>query len=97
VQLEDFSFDMSGQQALDILASDALKEFREKHGNDMPVLVEGRVGLIHSNSKGTEDGALSYVKELEKAGAIGALVAGGLVPNDDGNVPLQSLMTIANK
>jgi hypothetical protein len=30
-QLEDFSFDMTGQQALGILANDAMKDFREKH------------------------------------------------------------------
>ena len=84
---------MSGKQALDILASEALKEFREKHGEDIPVLVEGRVGLINTDGDVTDvEGTLSYVQELEKAGATGAIVAGGLVPNDDGRIPLQSLI-----
>jgi indole-3-glycerol phosphate synthase len=60
-ELEDFSFDMSGEQALSLLHSDALKEFRNKHGDDVPVLVEGRVGIIEiaDESGNTSTGIIS--------------------------------------
>jgi indole-3-glycerol phosphate synthase len=92
-ELEDFSFDMTGQQALDILKSDELKEFKEKHGSDIPVFVEGRVGIIEWKNEKGEKSAENYLHELKNAGAIGAIVGGGLV-NDDGSgrSALKSLM-----
>jgi len=78
-ELETFDFDSSGKQALSLLKSEALAAFRKKHGNDVPVLVEGRVGII-------EDGGSSsgYIKALKEAGAFGAIVGGGVATiNDD--------------
>jgi indole-3-glycerol phosphate synthase len=72
-ELEDFGFDMTGQQALNLLKSEALKETLEKH--DVPVLVEGRVGLI----EGSDGSSASYLKDLKEAGATGAIVGGGLI------------------
>jgi indole-3-glycerol phosphate synthase len=87
--LEDFSFDMTGEQALSLLKSDALKSFREKHGHDVPVLVEGRVGII----KGNDGTANSYTEALKKAGASGAIVGGGLaIESEDAQERLESLL-----
>ncbi|GKY93531.1 hypothetical protein MPSEU_000320500 [Mayamaea pseudoterrestris] len=77
-ELEDFSFDMSGEQALRLLKSDALKSCLETHGSDIPVLVEGRVGMItRRDSSGTET-TRAYLDELKAAGANAAIVGGGL-------------------
>jgi indole-3-glycerol phosphate synthase len=91
-ELEDFSFDMTGQQALDILKSDELKEFKEKHGADIPVLVEGRVGIIEWKNEKGETSAEDYLFELKRAGAIGAIVGGGLVNEEGAGSALKSLM-----
>jgi hypothetical protein len=80
-QLEDFSFDMTGQQALNILQSAVMKDFREKFGNEIPVLVEGRIGIIKSKDADGAESALGYVSQLKEAGATGAIVGGGLVPD----------------
>lgn len=72
-ELEDFSFDMTGQQALGLLKSEALQKARAKH--DAPVLIEGRVGVIVGED-GTPE---SYLKVLQEAGAMGAIVGGGLI------------------
>jgi indole-3-glycerol phosphate synthase len=86
-QLEDYSFDMSGEQALRILRSPAMKDLREKHGeNNMIVLVEGRVGIIERKKS-----ILSYIKELKEAGAMGAIVGGGLAPAST-SLEMQQLM-----
>lgn len=77
-ELEDFSFDMTGQQALDLLQSDALESFRDYHGRDFPVLAEGRVGLIERENKDGEKSCKVYMDELRDAGAVGAIVGGGL-------------------
>ena len=83
-QLEDFSFDMSGQQALDILQSPEMKSFLEKHGERFPVLVEGRVGLVEFDGNENDvDPTIAYIKKLEDAGATGAIVGGGLVEKGD--------------
>ena len=74
---------MTGEQALNILKSDEMKEFRAKHGDDIPVLVEGRVGVIErGGKKKTEKNAMNYLKELKDAGAIGVVVGGGLASSD---------------
>ena len=91
-ELEDFSFDMTGQQALDILKSDELKEFKEKQGADIPVFVEGRVGIIEWKNEEGETSAENYLHELKRAGAIGAIVGGGLVIDDGAGSALKSLM-----
>ena len=78
--LATFGFDESGEQALTLLRSAALQSFREKH-NDVPVLVEGRVGIVTSSNDG--DG-VEYVRALKEAGAFGAIVGGGMaIMNDD--------------
>ncbi len=75
--LETFGFDESGDQALALLGSEALKEFKDKFGDDVPILVEGRVGIIEKNGSSQE-----YVKALKGAGADGAIVGSGLVSPD---------------
>eukprot|EP00804_Cyclotella_cryptica_P014963 CCRYP_000576-RA/>CCRYP_000576-RA protein AED:0.30 eAED:0.30 QI:156/1/1/1/1/1/3/270/412 len=78
-ELETFDFDSTGKQALSLLKSEALAAFREKHGSDVPVIVEGRVGIIEDN--GSSSG---YIKALKQAGAFGAIVGGGVATiNDD--------------
>jgi indole-3-glycerol phosphate synthase len=76
-ELEDFSFDTSGQQVLDLLKSDAVAKFRSIHGETIPVLAEGRVGMIERDGD-----SLPYINELKDAGATGAIVGGGLVVLD---------------
>jgi indole-3-glycerol phosphate synthase len=78
-ELEDFSFDMTGEQALALLRGDALVDLRAKVGRNFPVLVEGRVGIIErpDPSSGTKS-ARRYLEELREAGAMGAIVGGGL-------------------
>jgi indole-3-glycerol phosphate synthase len=71
--MEDFSLDESGEQALTLLRSEALQVLKEKHGVDLVVLVEGRVGIIERN--GTTTG---YLQELKAAGANGAIIGSGL-------------------
>ncbi len=44
--LETFGLDGSGEQALKLLLSEALASFQEKSGDDVPTLVEGRVGIV---------------------------------------------------
>lgn len=77
-ELEDFSFDMTGEQALRLLKSDALKEFLASRDDEFPVLVEGRVGIIGRPDENGEMSARQYIKELKEAGAAGAIVGGGL-------------------
>ena len=82
---------MTGQQALTILQSDEMKEFREKQGDDILVLVEGRVGLIESSTG--DKSTLGYLDELKAAGATGAIVGGGLAANEAGQALLESLLS----
>ena len=76
-ELEDFSFDMSGQRALKILSSDAMKGFKSKYP-DALILVEGRVGIIQDSTTSGEPSAEDYVRQLKDAGATGAIIGGGL-------------------
>jgi indole-3-glycerol phosphate synthase len=76
-ELEDFSFDETGEQALSLLKSEALQKFKEKHG-DILVLAEGRVGVIERPDEQGNMSANQYLKELKEAGALGAVVGGGL-------------------
>lgn len=80
-ELETFEFDSTGNQALSLLKSEALIAFREKHGDDIPVLVEGRVGIIEDG--GSNSG---YIKALKEAGAFGAIVGGGVAAISDDEV-----------
>jgi len=82
--LEDYSIDDSGQQALDLLRSSALQDVKDYFGNDadddddtnlLPILVEGRVGVITYGDGGTTE---SYLQALEEAGATGAIVASAI-------------------
>ena len=87
--LEDFSFDMTGQQALDLLNSDALARFREYHGGDVPILAEGRVGLIERTNVEGKVGVNDYMHELKLAGAWGSIVGGALAgKHPDANLEL---------
>jgi len=88
-ELETFDFDDSGEQALSLLKSEALQSFREKHGSDVPILVEGRVGIIERDG----DNA-GYIKALKEAGAFGAIVGGGIATINDDSVA-QSLTSWA--
>ena len=74
--LETFDFDKSGRQALMLLQSEELKTFREKHGDGVPILVEGRVGIVVGDEDG--DSATTYIKALKDAGAYGAIIGGGI-------------------
>lgn len=80
-ELEDFSFDMSGEQALRLLKSSAMVRVREVHGTNIPVLVAGRLGVIErpDASRDGQPTAVGYLKELKEAGASGCIVGGGLV------------------
>ncbi len=75
---------MTGQQALRILESKELQSFREKHGRDMPILVEGRVGIIESEDEDGMSSSYAYIAQLQSAGAIGAIVGGALVSDKTG-------------
>ena len=90
--LETFNFDSTGQQALSLLKGEALVRFREQHGKDIPVLAEGRVGIIE-DGEGSSEG---YIKSLKEAGAFGAIVGGGVAAIDDEEVAesLTSWMTV---
>jgi indole-3-glycerol phosphate synthase len=78
-QLEDFTIDTSGDQALSLLQSDALQSLREQNPNVL-VLVEGGVGTMERDGD-----SLLYLKELQAAGAMGALVGRGLVSTSTPN------------
>ncbi|CAB9499032.1 Indole-3-glycerol phosphate synthase [Seminavis robusta] len=82
-ELEDFSFDMSGEQALRLLQSEALTEVRGKHGDDIPVLVEGRVGVIERVDADGNTSTAQYLQELRDAGATGVIIGGGLAEGND--------------
>jgi indole-3-glycerol phosphate synthase len=91
-ELEDFSFDMTGEQAIRLLKSEALKEFLEARGNNIPVLVEGRVGIIERLDENGDPNTNAYLKELKDAGAKGVIVGGGLaVEGSDTTKKLQTL------
>lgn len=76
--LEDYSFDATGEQALHLLRSEAMANLRARHGNDIPVLVQGRVGLIEHLDGNNSD----YIRKIKDAGATGAVVGGALAVGD---------------
>lgn len=78
-ELETFGFDESGKQALSLLESNALSDFKEKHGEDVLILVEGRVGMESLGLGG------SYIDKLKKLGASGAIVGQALAELNDEN------------
>ncbi|KAL9187355.1 hypothetical protein ACHAXT_001458 [Thalassiosira profunda] len=84
--LETFDFDESGEQALGLLKSDALKAFQEKNGDDVPILVEGRVGIVES-----EGDNVSYIQALKDNGAFGAIVGGGVAEASEEKVLAESM------
>ena len=81
---------MTGQQALNVLESDELKTFKEKHGNYFPILVEGRVGIIEVRDDDGNKNYEIYIEKLKNAGATGAIVGGGLT-SDESSTALVSL------
>ena len=70
--LETFDFDGSGRQALTLLQSEELKTFREKHGDGIPILVEGRVGFVGADG----DSATTYIKALKELEHLVPLLVG---------------------
>jgi indole-3-glycerol phosphate synthase len=78
-QLEDFSLNESGEQALSLLKSESLKKLRNKHGDNIVVLAEGRIGLVQRLDEEGRVSVIQYLKELKAAGALGAIVGSGLV------------------
>jgi len=81
--LETFGFDNSGAQALELLKSDAMREFRDKC-SEVVVFVEGRVGMVEMENNEGEKSSQAYIDALKEAGAMGAFVGGGLaVVKDD--------------
>jgi len=79
--LETFGFDESGDQALLLLKSEAAREFKEKF-DSVPILVEGRVGIIKQNDENGNPSSTAYVKALRDAGAVGAIVGSGIVADN---------------
>ena len=79
--LETFDFDDSGEQALSLLKSESLQAFREKHGSDVPILAEGRIGIIERDGD-----TAGYIRALKEHGAFGAIVGGGLAAVNDDSV-----------
>uniref|UniRef100_A0A7S1C009 indole-3-glycerol-phosphate synthase n=1 Tax=Corethron hystrix TaxID=216773 RepID=A0A7S1C009_9STRA len=77
---EDFSIDMTGVQAIRMLQGEALARLKSVHGDDVPILVEGRVGVIKG---GEENSIRGYVKELQDNGAWGAVVGEAITKLDD--------------
>jgi hypothetical protein len=78
IVFQDFSFDMSGEQALALLKSDALVALKDIHGNDLLVLAEGHVGLIKRLNDHGEMTSMKYLEELKESGALGAIVGSAL-------------------
>ncbi|EEC45823.1 predicted protein [Phaeodactylum tricornutum CCAP 1055/1] len=83
-ELEDFSFDMTGEQALYLLKSNALAKVRAKHGEDLLILAEGRVGIIDRPQADSTRSAKLYITELREAGAVGAIMGGALAVDGGG-------------
>lgn len=77
--LETYGFDESGEQALFLLRSEAMGKFKEKFGSDIPILVDGRVGIIKCNDGNGGESTKAYIEALKEAGAAGAIVGSGLV------------------
>ena len=73
---------MTGLQALNILESEELKTFKEKYGENIPILAEGRVGIIQVADDNGNYNPKSYIEQLKRAGATGAVVGGGLALDD---------------
>ena len=73
---------MTGRQALNILESDELKIFKEKHGDDILILVDGRVGIIEFKDDDGNKNQEIYIKELMSSGATGAVVGGGFAMDE---------------
>jgi indole-3-glycerol phosphate synthase len=70
---EDFSIDETGEQALALLRSTSMTSFRTRFGPDVPILVDGGVGLIEK-----EESTSKYIDALKEAGARGAIVGRAL-------------------
>ena len=83
---------MTGRQALDILESNELKVFKEKHGDDIPILVEGRVGIIQRSDGDVNNDPNIYIEQLQRAGATGAVVGGGLAFDETSISVLNSML-----
>jgi len=71
--LETFTMDETGVQALTLLKSEAMEEFK-KSNPDSFIFAEGRVGNIET--EGEEVKGEKYIEALKDAGALGAIVGG---------------------
>jgi indole-3-glycerol phosphate synthase len=93
--MESFSFDETGQQALRLLKSSAMEEFRAKH-KDVLILVEGKVGIIQraESEEGEEMTSAPYIQELMEANADGAIVGSGLAmkKEDDAGAAMKGIL-----
>ena len=76
--LETFGFDETGSQALTLLNSESMRNFRLVFGADTPVLVEGRVGIVEAEGKDGSVNTHEYIRSLKNAGANGAFVGQAL-------------------
>jgi len=85
---------MTGKRALGMLQGEALQELREKHGKDLPVFVDGRVGIIAIKNDEGEKSSSEYLNQLKMAGATGAIVGAGLVPDETGKSSLDTLLQL---
>ena len=95
-ELEDFSFDETGDQALQLLQSDALKALKAKHDDKLLVFAEGRIGLIETSGEDGSKNAQNYLVSLKDAGAMGAIVGGGLSIGAANGVALEEMQSIVS-
>ena len=93
--LEDFSFDETGEQVLRLLKSDALATLKEKQGDNLLVMVEGGIGIVERADTDGVASSKEYLKELREAGATGAIVGSGLAMSTDLVLRLQQLQKYA--
>ena len=75
--LETYGFDESGAQALSLLKCNAIEEFKRKF-TDVPIIVEGRVGITEFDDGSGNVSVKAYIKALKDAGAQGAIIGSGL-------------------
>jgi hypothetical protein len=83
---------MTGQQALDLLSGRAMADFQSRQAHAVPILVEGRVGIVSRSDDQGMSTASQYIKELKEAGAIGAIVGEGIIQDES----IKSLESLQN-
>ena len=63
--LEDFSVDLSGRQALDIMDSDEIKQYRDKNPN-VAILADVCIGIVIVTGNATGGSPEEYIKQLRE-------------------------------